>query len=61
LKSTEAQKQDQSGILAQIFFNVENFGWEFFTRFYSSPECQGLSSVAKVNAARMMQLDDDSE
>ena len=51
----EFRKQDQSGILAQIFCCVENFGWNFFANDYSEPECAALSSAAMVTAAEKVQ------
>jgi hypothetical protein len=52
----EAQKQDQSGILAQIFLLVWKSSAGIFPRaFYSCLERIALSSAAQVTAAETVQ------
>jgi hypothetical protein len=54
-KQKEFWKQDQCGIVAQIFCCVEKFGWNFSASDYSEPDCMALSSSAMVTAAEKVQ------
>jgi hypothetical protein len=54
-KQKEIRKQDQSGILAQIFLLCGKLRLEFSANDYSEPECGALSSAAMVTAAGAVQ------
>jgi hypothetical protein len=54
-KQKEIRKQDQSGILAQIFLLCGKLRLEFSANDYSEPECVALSSAAEVTAAGAVQ------
>jgi len=55
LKQKEFLKQDQCGIVAQIFLLCGKVRMEFFREGYSEPDGMALSSSAMVTAAGMVQ------